>query len=71
MEEKTQHFAAEAPHFIVGGDAEAHWVVIEAHGLHGGLFRDEAAALRYAREECEAHVGDMEISRAPVSLKFP
>jgi DNA gyrase/topoisomerase IV subunit A len=49
----------------------ARWVVIETHGLCGGVFRDQAAALRYAEEECQAYQADFEISGEPVSLKFP
>ena len=62
--------AADGAHFVVGRDPEAGWIVIETHGLCGGLFRDEAAALRYAEEECEAYQGELEISRDPISMKF-
>ena len=62
--------AADGAHFVVGRDPEAGWIVIETHGLCGGLFRDEAAALRYAVEECEAYQGELEISRDPISMKF-
>ena len=62
--------AADGAHFVVGRDPEAGWIVIETHGLCGGLFRDEATALRYAEEECEAYQGELEISRDPISMKF-
>jgi len=62
--------ADDCPHFVIGRDHEAHWIVIETHGLCGGVFRDEAAARRFVEEECEAYQADFEISREPVSLKF-
>ena len=43
----------EPPSFIVGRDDENHWVVVEAHGLCGGIFATEAAAMRYAREQSQ------------------
>ncbi|MGP8232706.1 MAG: hypothetical protein ACLQL2_08600 [Methylovirgula sp.] len=71
MRTQDQHSpAADDPHFVVGRDLEAHWIVIETHGLCGGLFRDEAAALRFAEEECEAYRAEIEISGEPISLKF-
>jgi len=71
MSNQDQHPpAADSAHFVVGRDPDARWIVIETHGLCGGLFRDEAAALRYAEEECEAYQGDLEISYEPISLKF-
>lgn len=62
--------AVDCPHFIVGRDRDARWIVIETRGLSGGVFRDEAAALRFVEEECEAYHADFEISREPISLKF-
>ncbi|WP_425338926.1 hypothetical protein [Methylocapsa acidiphila] len=41
----------EPPSFIVGRDGDDHWIVVETHGLCGGIFVDEAAAMRYARAE--------------------
>uniref|UniRef100_A0A9E7ZJX1 Uncharacterized protein n=1 Tax=Bosea sp. NBC_00436 TaxID=2969620 RepID=A0A9E7ZJX1_9HYPH len=34
--------------FLVGRDAEGHWLAIETHGRGGGIFADRSAALRYA-----------------------
>lgn len=71
MRSSEQRAAADdCPHFIVGRDPDARWIVIETHGLCGGVFRDEAAALRFAEEECEAYQADFEISGEPISLKF-
>jgi hypothetical protein len=68
--EEQGEAAADGPHFVVGRDQQARWIVIETHGLCGGLFRNRAAALRYAAEECQAYQADFEISRAPICLKF-
>jgi hypothetical protein len=37
--------------FLVGRDDHDHWIAVETHGLCGGIFADEAAALRFARAE--------------------
>jgi hypothetical protein len=52
----------DAAHFIVGRDSANHWVVIETHGLSGGLFTDQAAAMRFAREESQKRPGAVEIA---------
>ena len=55
--------AVEDPaHFIVGRDGADHWVVIETHGLAGGLFTDKATALRFAREESRSSQDAIEIA---------
>ncbi|HKH81603.1 MAG TPA: hypothetical protein VKA03_08355 [Methylovirgula sp.] len=58
-----------APHFLVGRDRHG-WVVVETHGLCGGLFCDEAAALRYAKRESQGCSAAIEISRRPLDLKI-
>jgi len=37
--------------FLLGRDHDGHWIVRETHGLCGGLFTSETAAIRYARFE--------------------
>ncbi|MGP0058696.1 MAG: hypothetical protein ACLPID_05360 [Beijerinckiaceae bacterium] len=55
--------AEEVPaHFIVGRDGADHWVVVETHGLAGGLFTDKATALRFAREESRGRQDAIEIA---------
>ena len=49
-------------HFLVGRDRSNHWVVLETHGLSGGLFTDEASALRFARDESQGRPGAVEIA---------
>lgn len=42
---------ADLPAFLIGRDDEGHWLAVETHGRGGGLFSDQAAALRYAVAE--------------------
>lgn len=42
---------ADPPAFLVGRDADGHWLAIETHGRGGGIFADRSAALRYAAAE--------------------
>jgi len=37
--------------FVIGCDEQNCWVAIEAHGLCGGVFANEAAALKFVLEE--------------------
>ena len=62
--------AGHVPHFLVGRDRNDGWVVIEIHGLCGGLFRDAGAALRYAREESQGCAGRIEIANRPLELRL-
>jgi len=41
----------EPPRFLVGCDAQNHWIAMEVHGLCGGLFANREAALKFAHEE--------------------
>jgi hypothetical protein len=49
-------------HFLIGRDRSNHWVVLETHGLSGGLFTDEASALRFARDESQGRPAAVEIA---------
>ena len=49
--------------FIIGRDRRGSWIVQDRQGLVGGLFRNEAAALHFASEECNHNTAD--ISLAP------
>ena len=49
--------------FMVGRDKRGRWIVQDQHGLVGGLFVNEAAALHFAGEECNHNPTD--ICRAP------
>lgn len=37
--------------FLVGQNAEGHWLAVETHGLGGGIFRSRRDALHYAAAE--------------------
>jgi hypothetical protein len=62
-------FKKEPPNLIVGRDGQNHWVVVETHGRCGGLFADEAAALRYAREESRGHPDAVRVAPYVLVLK--
>ena len=42
---------SEQPHFLVGRDHGGQWVVRDAGGRGGGLFKTRDEALRFARHE--------------------
>ena len=71
-EEAGERAAADAkpPSLIVGRDDENHWVVVETHGLCGGIFATEAAAMRHAREESRGHPDAVRIAHYLVALNF-
>lgn len=37
--------------FIIAKDSSNHWVVLETHGLFGGVFVSQHAAIRFVKEE--------------------
>jgi hypothetical protein len=43
--------AATVPYFRLGVNAAGVWVIQEATGRKGGLFRTRAAAIKFARDE--------------------
>lgn len=61
---------AEAPHFLIGRDRQAGWVVTEVHGRCGGLFCDEESAWRYAKEESGGHPEAIEFADSPLDLRL-
>lgn len=60
--------ASDAPHFLVGRDRQAGWVVVETHGRCGGLFCTADAALRFAREAAEGHAETIEFAAGPLEF---
>jgi len=62
--------AGEAPHLLVGRDDRAGWIVIETHGRCGGLFCDERAALRFAKEASGGHADMIEFADRPLKPLF-
>jgi hypothetical protein len=55
QDEADGELPKEPPNLIIGLDTRNQWVVIETHGLCGGIFISQAAALRYARQESRGH----------------
>ena len=56
------------PTFLVGRDGEGHWLAVETHGLGGGFFITEDAAMHYARSETARRPGAITLSPVPISL---
>lgn len=62
--------SATVPAFLVGRDAEGHWLALERHGLAGGLFLTEAAAVRYARFETDSRPGAVTPTQTLLTLRL-
>jgi hypothetical protein len=56
-------------HFIVGQDCRGNWVVIETHGLYGGVFCDKRSALRFAKSESADRPSKLELTSQTLHLK--
>ncbi len=54
--------------FVVGQDREGHWLAVETHGLGGGIFTTQEAALRYARAETERRPGAVALAGEAILL---
>jgi hypothetical protein len=61
---------ADGMHYIVGRDGSDHWVVMETHGLCGGLFADRTTALRFARDESHGRPYDVEIAENRLDFRI-
>ncbi|AGB70920.1 MULTISPECIES: hypothetical protein [Rhizobium] len=61
LQRRSAHSAiSPAPaRFIIGRDRRGSWIVQDRQGLVGGLFRNEAAALHFAAEECNHNPADI------------
>ncbi len=56
--------------FIIGRDHRGSWIVQDRQGLVGGLFRNEAAALHFAAEECNHNPTDICLAPEGVILEL-
>jgi hypothetical protein len=65
--ESTQ--ARDPLHFIVGQDRTGLWVVVETHGLYGGIFCDKESALRFAKSESADRASELELTSETLELK--
>lgn len=55
-------------HYVIGRDAEGHWVAVESKGREGGLFASREAALKYVIEQTGRRCGAALFSSEPLSL---
>ena len=65
----NHHPSHATPAFVVGRDGEGRWLAVETHGLGGGFFTTEDAAVRYARFETARRPGAIVLSPVPISLR--
>ncbi len=59
-----------ASSYLVGQDAEGHWLAMEELGRGGGLFASKDAALRYVDFETRRAPGCCHLVAEPVDLSF-
>ncbi len=73
LQESPDPLSSRGPelHFIIGQDETGEWLALESHGLIAGLFKSQADAVHFARLECGRREGAIELSQAPIQLKFP
>jgi hypothetical protein len=57
--------------FIIGRDRAGQWIVVEQHGLYGGIFNSELAAVRFARFESGGQRSSISVSSQPLDLYGP
>jgi hypothetical protein len=67
ISQSTQN-CVDALNFIIGRDRAGHWIVVEGHGLYGGIFGSQRAAARYAKFEAGSRLGNIAISAEPLEL---
>jgi hypothetical protein len=47
--------------FVIARDASNQWIVMETHGLYGGVFVSKEAAVRFADFECGGRKATVEV----------
>jgi hypothetical protein len=47
--------------FVIAEDASRNWIVMEAHGLCGGVFASREAAIHFADLECRNREATFEV----------
>ena len=55
--------------FLIGQDRDGHWLAVQGSGLRGGIFRDRASAVHYARDETECREGAILFVAEPLQLR--
>ncbi len=61
---------SDAACFIVGQDAEGHWLALEQHRRAGGLFKTRQDALHFAELETAHRPGAVQVAALPLRLTF-
>ena len=56
------------PHFVVGVDAEGHWIARDRAGLVGGIFINREAAIDFAEFEADHDPNAVEVLPQTVRL---
>lgn len=64
------HVGGERSRFVVGQDAQGHWIAVEIHGRAGGLFRSREAALGYAEDETAHRPDAVLLAAEPIALRI-
>jgi hypothetical protein len=54
--------------FVIGKDRIGQWIVVERHGLYGGIFGSQHAAARFAKFESGGRRSTISISSEPLEL---
>ena len=54
--------------FVKGRDVVGQWIVVERHGLYGGIFGSKAAAAQYAKFESGGRRSIVSISVEPLDF---
>jgi hypothetical protein len=57
--------------FIIGRDRAGQWIVVERHGLYGGIFNSELAAVRFAKFESGGQRSSISVSSQPLDFYGP
>ncbi len=47
--------------FVIAKDSANQWIVMETHGLYGGVFVSKEAAMRFSDFECGGRNGTLEV----------
>lgn len=56
--------------YVVGRDDEGRWLAVEAHGLGGGIFATQDAAVRYASFEAGCPRSAVALASEPMVLRL-
>lgn len=56
------------PHFVVGTDADGHWIARDRAGLIGGIFVSREAAMNFAEFEADHDANAVEVLPQTIRL---